>query len=159
MKEHEALIYLNANSIEELQTKIEDEVFKIKNSIFSTVFHPKIAFSKIQKLKHIIAIREKLLHSINSADSHEILGNNFQIQSQGVLQCIHQFNAQKSQVFMNLHQTSDLNAIVFYIEQTIQLFLEFSGKWPSFSDIKIKLTKEMDAMLFLKELKTLNETG
>ena len=159
MNEKEALSYLNVKTIEELPVTIEFEVFQVKNFIFSTVFHPKLALSKIQKLKQLIHIHEKVLNSSKGHGLVEVNHNEFCIQSQFPLDAVQKFNKHKAQIFMDLHQAHDMKQMVSCIEVLIQLFLEYASKWPAFSGIDIKLTKEIDSMLFLKELKGLNEKG
>ncbi len=159
MNEKEALSYLNVKTIDELPVTIEFEVFQIKNFIFSTVFHPKLALSKIQKLRQLIHIQENVLNLNSGCDLVEINHNDFAIKSQFALEAAQQFNKYKAQIFMDLHKAHQLKQMIRCIEILIQLFIEYASKWPAFSGIDLKITKEMDPMLFLKELKGLNEKG
>ena len=60
---------------------------------------------------------------------------------------------------MKLYQVHDLNQMINFIEVLIQLYLEYASKWPAFSGVDLKLTKEIDPLLFLKELKGLHDKG
>jgi hypothetical protein len=159
MNKKEALIYLNAKDVNELASKIEVEVFQIKNYIFSTVFHPKLAFSKIQKLRKLYSIQINVLHSNSSSFFTDINLKLYSIESHCPKDSIQQFNHYKAQIFMKLHQANDLNEIIFHIESAIVLFLNYGRKWPLFSRNELTLSKELDPILLLKELKNLHDKG
>ncbi len=160
MNSNEALIYLNAKHINELPLKIEYEAFQIKNFFFSNAFHPKLAISKIQKLKKLLVIQQEVLlySALNSTKPSD---QALLIDDSNIINCVQQYNLHKSKLLLKLHLTNEIKEVISIIEQAIELFLLFGKKWPNFSIEKneLKLSKEMDSMLFLEQIRLLNMDG
>jgi hypothetical protein len=161
MSLNEALIYLNANNIEELPSKIEYEVFEIKRFFFSNNFHPKLAFVKTQKLRKILTIQQNFFRSVKDAESNPLNELEYIIQGDEIIDCIQQYNLKKSQLFFEMHNTYEIIHLISCIERLTKLFLSYGNKWPIFPIDKkdLKLTKEMDSMSLLDQVRSLNKNG
>jgi hypothetical protein len=161
MNLNEALIYLNAKSLDEVPSIIENECFQVKRFFFSNPFHPNLALSKTKKLKKILKIQNDILQ-INEIDiSNRIKEDDFSVEGEDIIDCIQQYNFKKSQIFYAIHHANEIFDLIFSIERLVKLFLSFGGKWPIFEidSNALKLSKEMDAMLLLEHIRNLKNNG
>jgi hypothetical protein len=161
MNVNEALIYLNAKSLDEVPSIIENECFQVKRFFFSNPFHPNLALSKIKKLKKILKIQNDILQCGKIDISNQMNENDFSVEGEDIIDCIQQYNFKKSQLFYAIHHTNEIFDLIFSIERLVKLFLSFGGKWPIFEIDRneLKLSKEMDPMLLLEQIKFLNNNG
>jgi hypothetical protein len=159
----EAQIYLNANDYSELASLVDEEVFKIKKYFFTTAFHPKLAQSKVQKLNKLLDIQNNALQ-MEPKESLTLILEAEEISSFkdcSPLECIVQYNQKRSELLIQLHRAEYIIEIIRCIQSKTKLFLNFASKWPPLNAdfIEVKLTKEIDPIIFLKQLRLLDENG
>lgn len=161
MNLNEALIYLNAKSLDEVPSIIENECFQVKRFFFSNPFHPNLALSKIKKLKKTLKIQNDILQIGKIDISNQMNEDAFNVKGDDIIDCIQQYNFKKSQLFYAIHQSNEIFDLILHIERLIKLFLSFGDKWPIFEIDRnvLKLTKEMESMLMLEQIRTLNNNG
>ena len=159
----EAQIYLNANDYSELASLVGEEVFKIKKYFFTTAFHPKLAQSKVQKLNKLLDIQNNALQ-MEPKEAMTLILESEEISSFkdcSPLECIVQFNQKRSELLIQLHRAEYIIEIIRCIQSKTKLFLNFASKWPHLNAdfMEVKLTKEIDPIIFIQQLRLLDENG
>ncbi len=161
MNLNEALIYLNAKSLDEIPSIIENECFQVKRFFFSNPFHPNLALSKIKKLEKLLNIQIDILQIGKIDISNQMNEDDLSVDGEDIIDCIQQYNLNKSQLFYAIHHANEIFDLIFSIERLVKLFLSFGDKWPIFEIDRnaLKLSKEMDSMLLLEQIRALNKLG
>jgi hypothetical protein len=159
----EAQIYLNANDYSELASLVDEEVFRIKKYFFTTAFHPKLAQSKVQKLNKLLDIQNNALQ-MEPKEAMTLILESEEISSFkdcSPLGCIVQYNQKRSELLIQLHRAENIIDIIRCIQSKTILFLNFASKWPTLNAdfMELKLTKEIDPIIFLQQLRLLDENG
>ena len=106
-------------------------------------------------------IEDEFIEFPNKEDSPHHTLDFTSLECDFILECMQQFNDKKSQLFFNLHKVNEIRNVIFYIELAIRLFINYGNKWPLLLKDRgdVKLTKEIDPVVLITELKFLKENG
>jgi hypothetical protein len=154
--QEEARVILNASAFDNVSVSVEHVLFQEKQWVASAKMIPKVIYKRMGRLE--------LLHraSVVLGVSGPSLQSAFEIPelSDIVVERYNEYQKAVNQFKLMVFQAENFEEISVNVSGWLELFRIYASVWPQFENSeKVKLSDELDPVLFYGELRMLSEKG
>jgi len=154
----EARMFFGMNEDDDPNEALDESLFQFKRSFTSqTILRPTFE-AKLKKLKKVEEAAD--FFGIISPEIKKGIFNNHEF-SDDILGTYLKYQKLKSILFLYIHSCTHPSQLVHGVQKLLELQYEYSSLWPEINrnDNTIILSKEIDTMELLSEIKKLRDKG